>query len=277
MAEHCINGLRLFENDSRPLESSGIALSWAEAITSRAYQNAEPAVLSPALANQVLVMSWSTLAPGTKNRRIAIYNRMSKALKHWGWDIGTLAYQKDRAKRLDFLTDPEIASVRQWLQGSRTQSMWFAFMLYTGARVSEVQKLLWRDLTDTTVTFVDTKGGDNHARTLPLACYPYTFPEVREDAGPFTWFTPSRVSALWRAIRRGNPTLPVSYSPHTLRHTCASRMVQNGIPLAVIKEWLGHKSINMTMRYAHLLPGNQLLDAALRMPPMPIIPISSGV
>jgi integrase len=43
---------------------------------------------------------------------------------------------------------------------------------------------------------------------------------------------------------------------HMLRHTCASRMVQRGVPLAVVQAWMGHSSITTTMRYAHLAPSN---------------------
>ena len=39
---------------------------------------------------------------------------------------------------------------------------------------------------------------------------------------------------------------------HALRHTCASRLVQGGVSLAVIREWMGHKHIRSTMIYAHL-------------------------
>jgi integrase len=46
------------------------------------------------------------------------------------------------------------------------------------------------------------------------------------------------------------------FVPYICRHTCASRMVQRGVPISVVKEWLGHKSITMTMRYAHLAPTN---------------------
>lgn len=41
---------------------------------------------------------------------------------------------------------------------------------------------------------------------------------------------------------------------HMLRHTCASRMVQRGVPLAVVQKWMGHKDITTTLRYAHLAP-----------------------
>jgi site-specific recombinase XerD len=46
------------------------------------------------------------------------------------------------------------------------------------------------------------------------------------------------------------------FVPHALRHTCASRLVQRGVPLKVVQEWLGHKTILTTMRYAHLAQSN---------------------
>ena len=43
---------------------------------------------------------------------------------------------------------------------------------------------------------------------------------------------------------------------HDLRHTFASRLVQKGIPIKAVQELLGHASIVMTMRYAHLAPAD---------------------
>lgn len=39
---------------------------------------------------------------------------------------------------------------------------------------------------------------------------------------------------------------------HTLRHTHATRLVQNGLSVYEVKEVLGHADVKTTMRYAHL-------------------------
>jgi len=44
---------------------------------------------------------------------------------------------------------------------------------------------------------------------------------------------------------------------HTLRHTFASWLVQRGTPLYTVSKLMGHSSIKMTERYAHLAPDTQ--------------------
>ena len=46
--------------------------------------------------------------------------------------------------------------------------------------------------------------------------------------------------------------------PHTLRHTFATRCIENGMPPQVLKTILGHSSLSMTMDlYAHVLPNTK--------------------
>src|SRR4051812_4376126 len=43
---------------------------------------------------------------------------------------------------------------------------------------------------------------------------------------------------------------------HDLRHTFASHLVMANVPLRQVQDWMGHSTMAMTMRYAHLMPGN---------------------
>jgi integrase len=52
---------------------------------------------------------------------------------------------------------------------------------------------------------------------------------------------------------------------HGLRHTCATLLLQVGVPIKVVQERLGHKRIEITLNtYAHALPSMQQ-DAAAKL------------
>ncbi|MFO6405088.1 site-specific integrase, partial [Pseudomonas aeruginosa] len=46
----------------------------------------------------------------------------------------------------------------------------------------------------------------------------------------------------------------VDFTIHDLRHTCAAWLVSAGVPLADVRDLLGHSTVAMTERYAHLAP-----------------------
>ena len=77
-------------------------------------------------------------------------------------------------------------------------------------------------------------------------------PVIRNAEGgaltsPRYWFEPAVKSAKIR-----------SFSWHCLRHTFASRLVMAGVDLRTVQELMGHKSIQMTVRYSHLTPKHTL-------------------
>jgi len=60
--------------------------------------------------------------------------------------------------------------------------------------------------------------------------------------------------AFRRAVENSELQLPKGQLTHVLRHTFASHFVMNGGNILVLQKILGHSSLTMTMRYAHLAP-----------------------
>lgn len=147
------------------------------------------------------------------------------------------------------------------------------FLIDTGARLGELLKV--RDDSISTrgqksyIEFLDRKAGDDLRIPLTtrakeaierLLANHYWQKRIRG-----TRDSAKRLNSAqnWLTHRfaeiRDHAKLP-DVSAHTLRHTCASRLVQRGVSLYHVQKWLGHSSIRMTERYSHLAPSS--LDAA---------------
>ena len=79
---------------------------------------------------------------------------------------------------------------------------------------------------------------------------PYVFYET-SSGRPYRNVQRSFNSALKRAKIR-------DFRFHDLRHTFASHLVMAGVDLTTIRELLGHKTLTMTLRYAHLAPSHKV-------------------
>jgi hypothetical protein len=77
--------------------------------------------------------------------------------------------------------------------------------------------------------------------------------EGRRPKGPFTKLSQAQYRAIWNEAKAEvGLGADEQVVPHILRHTCASRLVQGGIDIRRVQMWLGHQTLSMTMRYAHL-------------------------
>lgn len=138
--------------------------------------------------------------------------------------------------------------------------------IHSGLRIeSEALKLTWSDFDlkrgDLTVQAAYAKNGET--RTIPMNAV------LRDAFGSLFAATPNAegvVFRCWKGGKKGHPIQSVrtafttacrhanvpGVSPHTLRHTFASRLAMAGVDIRTIQELGGWKEIKMVERYAHL-------------------------
>ncbi|MDR2549076.1 MAG: site-specific integrase [Desulfobulbus sp.] len=167
-------------------------------------------------------------------------------------------------KRQRYLTKEELDNLLYTLKIIDETNNWHditAFAVNTGLRRGEIFNLKSIDvnLTDKFASVVDTKSGKN--RIVPLNDFAIdiiskkiipkkTNRKLFENKSPKIFINAVKRSGL----NNGITDLRQKVVFHTLRHTFASWLVQDGIPIALVGQLLGHSNISMTMRYAHLAP-----------------------
>ena len=204
------------------------------------------------------------LSNATINRHLAT---LSKLLDHAAY-IGVITnkpmirYLKEPIGRERTITSDELNRLCAHFQemGSHGCRQLTLFLLHTGCRLSEAFNLQLEDVRPTSATFRNTKNGTT--RVVPLTAMAQTMIRANIHTGtkPFSYLQPIYRQHWKKAQKSIGLEDDLEFVPHMLRHTCATRLVQSGVGLPQVMKWMGHKSINTTMRYAHLQQ-QDLVDA----------------
>ena len=128
-----------------------------------------------------------------------------------------------------------------------------------GCRVNELLNLEKRfvDFDNNQINFNDRK--NDNAVAVPMtnrvkSILRRYYREVKDFDKLFS-LNYSELNAIWQKARTDLGYADKKfYTLHLCRHTCASRLVQRGCQLLLVKDWLGHEDIKTTMIYAHLAP-----------------------
>lgn len=215
-------------------------------------------------------------SPATVVRYLAVLSHcFTIAVKEYGWvednPVSKVTKPKEPRGRVRFLDDDERERLLTACRESASPDLYLAVVLAlsTGARQQEIMCLRWPqiDLARRVAILHETKNGER--RVLPLAApaldllrarvkvrrldTDLVLPGRQRRPGPDGKPKPPAPVDLRApfelALKRAEIT---DFRWHDLRHTAASYLAMNGASLAEIAEVLGHKTLQMVRRYAHL-------------------------
>ena len=205
-------------------------------------------------------------SPSTVVRYMAaLSHALTIAVKEWGWlddsPIRKVTKPKEPRGRVRFLSDEERSRFLDECKNSEHPYLYITAVLAlsTGARRMEIFGLDWKsvDLNRGVITLDVTKNGER--RVLPLVSHALELmkqhAKVRHVSSALVFpgkniDKPADLRAPFEnALKRAGIT---DFRWHDLRHSCASYLAMNGASLAEIAEILGHKTLQMVKRYAHL-------------------------
>lgn len=194
----------------------------------------------------------------------AVFNELTR-LGEWSRPNPLKAVRRIKLdeRELSFLTHEQMSLLLSHLTGDAYKVS--LLCLSTGARWSEAEKLRAEQIQDCRVTFSGTKSGK--VRVIPIT------PDLQEQLKSKKMgrlFSPC-VGVFRGAVDKSGLILPDGQLTHVLRHTFASHFMMNGGNILTLQKILGHASLTMTLRYAHLAPEH--LQEATRL--NPVVTLSS--
>lgn len=185
-------------------------------------------------------------AAATVNHKGRILRQITRAAwREWSWvDRPAAISLLPEAPRERFLTPAEVLALADACPHPAAAG-YVLLAAYTGIRRGHLLRL----------TAHDVQGGfvrlDRSSKTRTLQMVPL-HPKVQALAEALPLGIGDRqLREAWAAAKESTG---IECRWHDLRHTCASWLVQAGVPLYTVSEMLGHSSTSVTQRYAHLAP-----------------------
>lgn len=205
-------------------------------------------------------------APGTVNRYLTMLSKtFNNAVREWHWlrenPVARVSKKAEPRGRVRYLSDEERAALLNACRESDYKPLYLIalFALTTGMRRGELFGLRWQDVDfeRRIAVLQNTKNGDR--RSVPIV------PEVAEllrehgrvrKLGSDQIFVAGGASevndfdeAWYAALEKAEIE---DFRFHDLRHTAASYLAMSGATTAEIAAVLGHRTLAMVKRYAHL-------------------------
>lgn len=210
-----------------------------------------------------------TLSPKTVNNHLTVLRCCLATAEEWGFleTVPKIKWLRPPPPRFDFLTFEEADQLL-----AKVEDEWHPMILTamrTGLRQGELCALRWEDV-DLEEKMVHVRRSvwkghistpkNNRFRSVPLTNEVVAALDQHRhqrselvfcgQGGSMFTYTAIR-SPIWRACKRAG-LRKVQW--HILRHSFASHLVMRGVPLMAVQELLGHATLTMTLRYAHLAP-----------------------
>jgi integrase len=207
-----------------------------------------------------------TRSGSTVNRYIAALSAaFSIASKEWQWvkenPFSSIRREKEAEGRVRFLSPGERTALLEACLASKSEYLYLITLLAlsTGMRQSEILTLKWDqvDFDRNTITLYKTK--NKEIRVVPLVSLAkealQNYGKIRNLKNPFVFpgddpnHSKFPRKAWSTALRKAEIK---DFTFHDTRHSAASELAMNGASLHEIAEVLGHKTLAMVKRYAHL-------------------------
>lgn len=243
--------------------------SWAEHKDWRGY-NSISNQLKKLVGGDVLLMHISSttitqlketlmeqdLENATINRKVAVLSSVMHIAKD-EWDITltlpTFKLLPERNARTRIFTfEEEEKMLAYWREVKPEMADLVVILFDTGCRLSEALRITGRDVSESGFVRINRTKNDE-GRGIPMTDRVKSIlGGLAHDSEAFPTLTKNIACKAMQDFREAHYIEDPEWVLHTCRHTCATRLLEAGVDIYTVKEWLGHKSIETTLRYAKM-------------------------